>query len=257
MHEPIIQGQGLGIRYGEEGPVFADLSVRIREGSFSYLVGESGAGKTSLLRLLDMSVAAYQGSLWIFGEEISQISRLQQERLRQDMGLIFQDFKLLDHLTALENVAIALRIRGLEGARSRSQAQDLLEWLGVTHTHLFPKELSGGEQQRVAIARAVISRPRLLIADEPTSNIDDALAVKVFYLLEELNKIGTTVILATHNQDLPLAFPHQILRLEKGVLEEVNAPSDAPLDASLAVLSPALKVSSPMSGNPVKRGLSS
>ena len=237
MRDPIIQGQGLGVRYGEDAPVFSDLNLRIRGGGFYYLWGESGAGKTSLLRLLDMSVTPYQGSLWVFGEDVGQISRPQQKRLRQDMGLIFQDFKLLDHLTVLENVAIALRMRGLEGGRSRAQAQDLLEWLGVTHINLFPKELSGGEQQRVAIARAVISRPRLLIADEPTSNIDDALAVKVFYLLEELNKIGTTVILATHNRDLPLAFPHKILRLDKGVLEDLDAASaDVPAELKMRLL---------------------
>jgi len=229
MGQPIIHMQDIGARYGTSAPVFSKLNLQVGEGDFYYLVGESGSGKTSLLRLLYLSLTPFQGTFSLLGEDLrgpaggqksggqkfsGRKFGAQKARLRQEMGIVFQDFKLLDHLTVLENVAVSLRIRGLEGKRSLAQAQELLAWLGIEKTACVPSALSGGEKQRVAIARAIIARPRLLIADEPTNNIDDETAVKVFYLFEELHKIGTTVILATHSHDLVTAFPYPALRLE-------------------------------------------
>jgi cell division transport system ATP-binding protein len=155
----------------------------------------------------------------------------QKARLRQEMGIVFQDFKLLNHLTILENVALALRIRGLEGPKSGAQAHELLRWLGIEETDRLPSTLSGGEQQRVAIARAVITRPKFLIADEPTGSVDDETALKIFYLFQELYKIGTTVLVATHSHDLMTAFPYPAFRIEEGKVI-VETPSRSPFTRS-------------------------
>ena len=256
MGQPIIHMQDIGARYGTSAPVFSKLNLQVGEGDFYYLVGESGSGKTSLLRLLYLSLTPFQGTFSLLGEDLrgpaggqksggqkfsGRKFGAQKARLRQEMGIVFQDFKLLDHLTVLENVAVSLRIRGLEGKRSLAQAQELLAWLGIEKTACVPSALSGGEKQRVAIARAIIARPRLLIADEPTNNIDDETAVKVFYLFEELHKIGTTVILATHSHDLVTAFPYPALRLEGGTLHGPEPALPPREESSMALGSKGLR----------------
>ncbi|MGL4371844.1 MAG: cell division ATP-binding protein FtsE [Alphaproteobacteria bacterium] len=218
MVQPIATFDQVGLSYDQQRLLFKNLNFVLETGSFYFLTGSSGSGKSSLLRLLYLNLAPTWGKLTLFGQEISKMSLSQKNRLRQDMGIVFQEFKLLNHLTVIENVALPLRIRGLDGFKSRDQAKELLKWVGVDALDAPPHALSGGEKQRVAIARAVISRPKLLLADEPTGSVDDQSALKLFHLFEELHKIGTTVVLATHNRELLQKFPHTVLHLEDGKL---------------------------------------
>ena len=161
--------------------------------------------------------------------------------LRRRIGVVFQDFRLLEHLTARENVALPLQISGQAGARSDKDVEELLTWVGLAdHMDALPPTLSGGQQQRVAIARAVIGRPDLLLADEPTGNLDDRMAVRLLYLFEELNKIGTTVVIATHNESLVQRFRHPVTRLSDGEIANPQemaeaVPATAPAGAAAAV----------------------
>ncbi|MGL5784302.1 MAG: cell division ATP-binding protein FtsE [Alphaproteobacteria bacterium] len=218
MVQPIAIFDQVGLSYDQQKHLFKNLCFFLETGGFYFLTGSSGSGKSSLLRLLYLNLAPTWGKLTLFGQEVSKMSLSQKKRLRQDMGIVFQEFKLLNHLTVIENVALPLRIRGLDGYKSRDQAKELLKWVGIDALDAYPQSLSGGEKQRVAIARAVISRPKLLLADEPTGSVDDMSALKLFHLFEELHKIGTTVVLATHNRELLQKFPHTVLRLEDGKL---------------------------------------
>jgi cell division transport system ATP-binding protein len=218
MVQPIATFDQVGLSYDQQRPLFKNLDFVLETGGFYFLTGPSGSGKSSLLKLLYLNLAPTWGKLTLFGQETSTLTLPQKIRLRQDMGIVFQEFKLLNHLTVIENVALPLRIRGLDGFKSRDQAKELLKWVGVDCPDASLQSLSGGEKQRVAIARAVISRPKLLLADEPTGNVDDQSALKLFHLFEELHKIGTTVVLATHNKDLLQQFPHPVFHLEEGQL---------------------------------------
>ena len=208
--------EGVGAHYESGVSLFQDVNLTLLPGEFYFLTGQSGVGKSTFLKMLYLEFTPTQGRLNLLGSEARGLSHIRKAELRQQMGIVFQDFKLLDHLTVLENVALALRIRGLHGEKSKAQAKELLSWVGITSFERYPSSLSGGEKQRVAIARAVISRPRLLVADEPTGNMDEETAIKIFYLFEELYKIGTTVVLATHSHDLITAFPHPTLLIQDG-----------------------------------------
>jgi cell division transport system ATP-binding protein len=183
------------------------------------LTGVSGAGKSSLLQLIYLARQPTTGRIEVFHHDIASTSRDQLPAIRRRIGVVFQDFRLLDHLSAIDNVALPLRIAGVDEAQIQEQVGELLHWVGLAdYLHAKPPTLSGGQQQRVAIARAVISRPRLLLADEPTGNLDDQIAVRLLYLFEELNRLGTTVIIATHNQSLVGRFDHPQLALQDGTL---------------------------------------
>src|SRR5215217_1219126 len=183
------------------GPeVLRDLTFSIEPNSFQFLTGPSGAGKTTLLRLILLSVKPTRGLISMFGEDVSRISKDQLTGLRRRMGVVFQDFRLLDHLTTYENVALPLRVQGKEEGSYRAEVVELLRWVGLgDRMHMLPPVLSGGEKQRAAIARALIVRPQLLLADEPTGNVDPSLARRLLRLFIELNKTGTAVIIATHD----------------------------------------------------------
>ena len=207
--------QRVGLRYGNGPEIFKDLTFSLAPGSFHFLVGPSGAGKSSLLKLLYLAIRPSGGTFSLFGRDVAGLDREEVAMLRRRMGVVFQDFRLLDHLSALDNVALPLRVAGAREEQVRSHVAELLSWVGLAdHIHALPATLSGGQQQRVAIARAVISRPSLLLADEPTGNVDDGIGVRLMYLFDELNKIGTTVVIATHNERLVQRFHHAQLRIE-------------------------------------------
>ncbi|WP_245282618.1 cell division ATP-binding protein FtsE [Chelatococcus daeguensis] len=183
------------------GPeVLRDLTFSIEPRSFQFLTGPSGAGKTTLLRLILLALKPTRGLITLFGEDVSQIGGDALTALRRRMGVVFQDFRLLDHLTTYENVALPLRVQGREEVGYRAEVVELLRWVGLgERMHVLPPVLSGGEKQRAAIARALIARPELLLADEPTGNVDPSLARRLLRLFVELNRLGTSVIIATHD----------------------------------------------------------
>jgi cell division transport system ATP-binding protein len=205
------------MRYGMGPEVLHDVSFEIHPGEFRYLVGPSGAGKTSLLRLMYLAQRPSRGLISMFGSDIMIARRGDLVALRRKIGVVFQDYRLLNHLSALDNVALPLRVAGANEAEIQTHVSELLAWVGLAdHIHALPESLSGGQKQRVAIARAVITRPRLLLADEPTGNLDEVLGQRLIRLFEELNKIGTTVVIATHNQNLVARNPHPVLELGSG-----------------------------------------
>lgn len=227
----VVRFQNVGMRYGIGPEVLHDVSFTLEAGSFHFLTGPSGAGKSSLLRLMYLAHRPSRGLITLFEREISSMQRTALPELRRSIGVVFQDFRLLDHLSALDNVALPLRIAGAREEEIREHVAELLAWVGLKdHINARPPTLSGGEKQRIAIARAVIARPRLLVADEPTGNVDDAIALRLMYLFEELNKIGTTVVIATHSQPLVSQFPYPQLHLRDGdlsVLPAVRAAASA------------------------------
>ncbi len=221
----MVRLEGVGLQYRPAGAsrtgaeVLRGLSFTIPEGGFRWLLGPSGAGKTSLLRLLHLAVRPTSGRLTVMGTEVGQAERRALPVLRQRIGMVFQDFRLLPHLSAYDNVALPLRIGGRPEGQIRADVNEILNWVGLQKkAESRPAELSGGEQQRVAIARAVAGRPSLLLADEPTGNLDDTQAERLMVMLNELNRLGTTVIIATHNDALVARHPGTALRLANGRL---------------------------------------
>ncbi|MBD8891688.1 cell division ATP-binding protein FtsE [Roseibium litorale] len=196
----MIRFENVGLRYGMGSEILRDLTFRIEPQSFQFLTGPSGAGKTSLIRLLFMSLRPTRGLIRVFDRDLSVISKQELPELRRKIGVVFQDFRLLDHLTTYENVALPLRVVGKEEHEYRSDVIELLKWVGLgDRMHVLPPVLSGGEKQRAAIARALITRPEVLLADEPTGNVDPPLARRLLRLFIELNKLGTSVVIATHD----------------------------------------------------------
>ena len=221
----VVRFQNVGMRYGLGPEVLHDISFRLRAGSFHFLTGPSGAGKSSLLRLMYLAHRPSRGLISLFGQDTALLPRVELPALRRRIGVVFQEFRLIDHLTALENVALPLRVAGASEDQINDHVAELLDWVGLAdQLHARPPTLSGGQKQRVAIARAVIARPKLLLADEPTGNVDDSIAMRLMRLVEELNKIGTTVVVATHNERLVARFPHPQLHLSGG---ELFLPLDA------------------------------
>ncbi len=219
----MVRLEEVSLQYGNArraGPmVLHDLSFIVPEGGFRWLRGPSGAGKTSLLRLLHLAVRPSRGRLFVFGSDTGVARRAELPALRRRIGMVFQDFRLLTHLSAFDNVALPLRLAGRPEAKVAPDVAEMLRWVGLSaRMAARPAALSGGEQQRVAIARAVVGRPSLLLADEPTGNLDDAQAERLMRLLKEMNRLGATVIVATHNAALVGRHPGPALRLEQGRL---------------------------------------
>ena len=215
----MILFENVGLRYGIGSEVLRDLNFRIDGDSFQFLTGPSGAGKTSLLRMLFLSLRPTRGLITLFGHDVATLSKDALATLRRRIGVVFQDFRLLDHMTTYENVALPLRVLGKDEASYRHEVVELLRWVGLGERMLaLPPVLSGGEKQRAAIARAVIARPQLLLADEPTGNVDPVLARRLLRLFVELNKSGTSVIIATHDIALMDLIDARRLVLHEGRL---------------------------------------
>ena len=212
----------MGLRYGTGAEVLCDLDFRLAEGGFYFLTGPSGAGKTSLLKLLYLAQRPTRGRIRLFGDELTEAPREALPAYRRRIGVVFQDFRLIRHLSAFDNVALPLRIAGRAEAEVESSVREMLAWVGLAdRASARPPTLSGGEQQRVAIARAVIARPELLVADEPTGNVDAEMARRILHLLTALNRLGTTIIVATHDLSLVTATPGaQIIRLDHGTMAD-------------------------------------
>jgi cell division transport system ATP-binding protein len=216
----MIRFENVALRYSTGPEVLHDLSFSLSPGSFHFLTGPSGAGKSSLLQLLYLGRRPTRGKISMFGEDLHRLSRERLMPLRRQVGVVFQDFRLLDHLSVFDNVALPLRIAQRDEKEIRSNVTELLKWVGLgDHIHAKPPILSGGQKQRVAIARAVITRPRLLLADEPTGNLDDAIGMRLMYLFDELNRMGTTIVVATHNENLVQQFGHPQLHLVRGTVQ--------------------------------------
>ena len=218
----IVQFDNVGLRYGTDREVLTDVSFTLYPGSFYFLTGASGAGKTSLLRLLYLAQRPSRGMIRMFGTDAITLPRDRLPGFRRRLGVVFQDFRLVPHLSAFDNVALPLRVSGVAEKDLLKPVTDMLDWVGLAErTHARPAQLSGGEQQRVAIARAVIGRPDMLVADEPTGNVDPEMAVKLLRLFEALNRLGTTVVVATHDVHLLKKVPESlIMRLDKGRLSD-------------------------------------
>ena len=219
----MIRFEHVGLRYGVGPEVLSDISFTLESGSFHFLCGPSGAGKTSLMNLLYLGKKPSRGIVSMFGQNVSTLTREQLVPIRQRVGVIFQDFRLLNHLSAFDNVALPLRISHRPEAEIKSNVTELLQWVGLGDCmHRLPPTLSGGQQQRIAVARAVITRPRLLLADEPTGNLDDEIGMKLMHLFEQLNRMGTTILVATHNLQILERFNHPRLILNTGQLQVYN-----------------------------------
>jgi len=216
----LFRFENVGLRYGMGPEILRDLNFNVEPRSFQYLTGPSGAGKTSLLRLLFLSIRPTRGLISIFGRDSSSIRHSDLPRIRRRIGVVFQDFRLLEHLTTYENVALALRVVGRPESRYRADVVELLNWVGLgDRINAYPPVLSGGEKQRAAIARAVIGHPEILLADEPTGNVDPSMARRLLRLFVELNRLGTSVVIATHDTDLMTRFPARTMVLEDGHIE--------------------------------------
>jgi cell division transport system ATP-binding protein len=216
----IVEFDRIGLRYGTGAEVLCDLDFRLAKGGFYFLTGPSGAGKTSLLKLLYLAQRPTRGRIRLFEQELTDAPRDALPHFRRRIGVVFQDFRLIRHLSAFDNVALPLRIAGTSEEEVEGPVREMLAWVGLgDRAGARPPTLSGGEQQRVAIARAVINRPELLVADEPTGNVDAEMAQRLLHLFTALNRLGTTVVVATHDIGLIGATPGaQMIRLEQGAL---------------------------------------
>lgn len=215
----MIKFEHVGLRYNIGPEVLSDINFTLEAGSFHFLSGPSGAGKTSLMSLLYVGRKPTRGLINMFGQDIGGLNRTQISFIRQRIGVVFQNFKLLDHLSTFDNVALPLRIQGKAEREIRNHVNELLEWVGLGDCkEALPSTLSGGQQQRIAIARAVITKPRLLLADEPTGNLDDTIGYRLMGLFEQLNRMGTTVVVATHSTQMLERFKHDRLILKDGKL---------------------------------------
>ncbi|SFV37054.1 cell division transport system ATP-binding protein [Devosia crocina] len=216
----MIEFADVGLRYGNGPEILRDLNFSVEPGSFHFLTGPSGSGKTSLLRLLLLSLKPSRGKVTMFNEDVGKLDRDSLLQMRRHIGIVFQEFRLLDHLTTFENVALPLRVLGQPESEYRPNVTELLEWVGLgERMHALPTVLSGGEKQRAAIARAVIARPKILLADEPTGNVDPDLSSRLVHLFAELNRtLGMTIILATHELPLLDRFSYPRMVLNKGTL---------------------------------------
>jgi cell division transport system ATP-binding protein len=228
----MVRFEAVGLRYPGGGPhsgswgpeALVDVTFALPRGSFTWLLGPSGAGKSSVLRLMHLALRPTRGEVEVLGLRTAQAKRAALPPVRRRIGVVFQDFRLLPYLSAFDNVALPLRLAGQPEGTLRGDVTEMLRWVGLgNRAEALPPELSGGEQQRIAIARAVVHRPALLVADEPTGNLDTHQARRLLALLREMNRLGTTVVVATHDEDLVARFPAPSLLLRDGRLHDVDA----------------------------------
>jgi cell division transport system ATP-binding protein len=224
---PIVRFDKVGVTYGSGTQALRDVSFELESGGFYFLTGPSGAGKSTLLKLMYLAMRPSEGQANLFGVNVGTASRNDLPLLRRKIGVVFQDFRLLPHLSVFDNVAMPFRVRNVPMADYAEDVDDLLRWVGLgARIDALPETLSGGEQQRVAIARAVVGKPSLLIADEPTGNVDPDMGARIIRLFIELHKLGATVVIATHDLDLVRRSGAPVLRLEAGELTQ--APGSGP-----------------------------
>lgn len=215
--KPIISLQNVSVGYEGNEEVLSNVSLELQPGSFTFITGKSGSGKTTLLNMLYLVKKPSKGVLNVFGKNINFSNRDVLSLLRQRVGVVFQDFRLLEHLSVYDNIALPLRVRGMSEKEIFKRVSELLNWVELTSSiYKTCNTLSGGEKQRVAIARAVINRPDILFADEPTGSVDSEIANKLMRLFVELNKVGTTVLIATHNEQLTTTYNYQRINLYNG-----------------------------------------
>jgi cell division transport system ATP-binding protein len=226
--EDIVAFDDVSMRYGRGPEILGDVSFTLPRGSFHFVTGPSGAGKSSLLKLIYLAARPTKGRIRLFGDDVSLLPAAALPKVRRRIGVVFQDLLLLDHLSAFDNAALPLRLAGHKPSEYRSDVAELLAWVGLkAHMAAFPPTLAGGEKQRLAIARAVVNRPEILLADEPTGNVDHEMAMRIFRLFVELNRLGTTVVIATHDQDLVARSNRAVLHLEKGRLRPLGPQGPA------------------------------
>lgn len=224
----IVGFENVGLSYDGETEILRDLNFSLGEGEFRFLTGPSGAGKTSLLKLVYLAHRPTRGRVILFGEDATAAEREALPALRRRIGVVFQEFRLLDHLTAFENVALPMKVAGVNQNQYREDVRELLNWVGLgDRMHARPPTLSGGEKQRVALARALVTKPDLILADEPTGNVDPVMGEKIMRLFIELNKLGAAVIVATHDLQLISALGKPTIALEDGRLVEETASERA------------------------------
>jgi cell division transport system ATP-binding protein len=220
----IIEFDKAGLAYNGEPETLSDVSMRLDEGEFRFLTGPSGAGKTSLLKMIYLAHRPTRGRFSLFGEDAMNAPREALPALRRRIGVVFQEFRLLDHLTAFENVALPMKVAGINQNQYREDVSELLNWVGLGHRmEAKPPTLSGGEKQRVALARALVSKPDLILADEPTGNVDPAMSERIMKLFVELNKLGAAVIVATHDLHLVQTLGKPVLRISDGRLSRSSS----------------------------------
>lgn len=224
----IVRFDDVSMRYGRAPETLKDLSFSLTPGSFHFLTGPSGAGKSSLLKLIYLAARPSKGLLHLFGQDVSRVPAAERPALRRRIGVVFQELLLLDHLSAFDNAALPLRIAGGRAEGYRQDVAELLTWVGLrSRMHAMPATLAGGEKQRLAIARAVVARPEILLADEPTGNVDHEMAVRILRLFVELNRLGTTIVIATHDQDMVARSGMPVLHIEEGRLVHHGLPRAA------------------------------
>lgn len=219
----IVRFDDVSMRYGRGPETLKDLTFSLAPGSFHFVTGASGAGKSSLLKLIYLSVKPSKGLVHLFGQDVANTPLDEKPFLRRRIGVVFQELRLLDHLPAFDNAALPLRIAGFRPEDYRNDVAELLAWVGLkARMHAMPATLAGGEKQRLAIARAVVGRPEILLADEPTGNVDHEMALRILRLFVELNRLGATVLVATHDQDLVARSGMPVLHLEDGRLHRLG-----------------------------------
>jgi cell division transport system ATP-binding protein len=224
----VVRLENIGKRYGTDAEILRDVSLRLDDGGFYFLTGSSGAGKTTLLKIIYLAERPSHGLIRLFDTDASTADRATHTALRRRIGIVFQDFRLVEHLSVRDNVALPLRIAGAPEREIRENVPELLGWMGLEGKLDFrPATLSGGEQQRVAIARAIVRRPDLLIADEPTGNVDDEIAMLLVRVFERINKLGTTVLIATHDVAFARQFSHRRYHIDRGMVSLAGGAADA------------------------------
>jgi cell division transport system ATP-binding protein len=234
LDDPAVRFDRVSLSYGPNADVLADVSLQLRPGSMTFLTGPSGAGKSTLLKMAYLALRPTMGRVSLFGIDTGKLTRPTLARLRKRIGVVFQEFRLLDHLTAYENVALPLRVHGESEKQYRANVIELLKWVGLgDRLDARPETLSGGEKQRVAIARAVVVKPDLIIADEPTGNVDEEMGDRLLHLFRELNKrLNTTVLIATHDLAMVRKAKADVLRLADGMVMRVAAAAPEAHEAS-------------------------
>ena len=225
----MIETHNVTKAYGRDEFAIRDLSINVEKGEFAFLTGPSGAGKSTLLRLLLLQERPTEGQVVVGGRDLSSLTPSEVQAYRRTVGFVFQDFKLIANQTVFENIAFVLRVLGQPVEQQRRRTYQVLKWVGLQHRHnAYPLELSGGEQQRVAIARALVNEPHIMLADEPTGNLDPDLSLEIMNLFRDINASGTTVLVATHDRELIKWVGRRVIQLDHGHLAGSAPPPAAP-----------------------------